>query len=76
MAPGRIPVEGGASHGLQTALTHPGQVQGLGCVMTKAPTGLSNLPRAGPAARGPSGATSSLIQNLMLFFPQALSRVG
>lgn len=46
---------GRASHGLQTGLTHLGQVQGLGCVMTKAPTGLSSLPRARPAARSPCG---------------------
>lgn len=46
-------MEGGASHGLQTGLTHPGQVQGLGCVMTKAPTGLSNLPQGRARSQGP-----------------------
>lgn len=53
MAPGRIPREGGASHGLQTGLTHPGQVQGLGCVRTETPTGLSNLPQGRARSREP-----------------------
>lgn len=36
----------GGGHGLQTGLTHPGQVQGLGCVMTKAPPGQGPQPGA------------------------------
>jgi len=36
------------------------------------PQAFPTSPRAGPAAGSPSGTMSSLIQNLMLFFPQGL----